>query len=291
MQVAQLRPSRHGPSPQNDTPHSRRRLLLNDYETGDIIDDEDEIRLLIDPTSAYAQSMGFALGRTMDEVIIAAIEGDALAIDPQDTASTVPAKFFVDKDFGTADSNLTFEKVVQAKRILLENEVMEEEDFTFAIDADAAHNLLQQTEISSVDFNSVRVLVNGKMNTFMGFNFIPLQRLNKNAEGSVNCLAYAGSGVGLGIGRDVQILIGQDPSISFSTRVIGKMSIAATRIEEEKVVIVESVPTPVTATILAAQQAQVVRFTEANKQIEARKEAAAKKGAKKAPVETKKEVK
>ncbi len=54
--TAQVRTTRHADTPQIDTPHSRRRLTLADYEYADLIDDQDNVRMLIDPTSAYAQA-------------------------------------------------------------------------------------------------------------------------------------------------------------------------------------------------------------------------------------------
>ena len=53
--------SRHSDTPQIDTPHARRRVSLADYEFADLIDQQDKVRLLIDPTSSYAQD-GIALG-------------------------------------------------------------------------------------------------------------------------------------------------------------------------------------------------------------------------------------
>ena len=75
--TAQLRTSRHADTPQLDTPHARRRLSLADYEYADLIDDEDKVRMLIDPTSSYAQAAAAAMGRAMDDVIITAALGTA----------------------------------------------------------------------------------------------------------------------------------------------------------------------------------------------------------------------
>ena len=54
--AAQLRTSRHGDTPQIDTPHSRRRLSLSDYEWADLVDDTDKVRMLVDPTSSLRKS-------------------------------------------------------------------------------------------------------------------------------------------------------------------------------------------------------------------------------------------
>jgi hypothetical protein len=52
--AARKRPSRHADTPQMDTPHARRRVSLVDYDWADLIDNEDRVRMLIDPTSPYA---------------------------------------------------------------------------------------------------------------------------------------------------------------------------------------------------------------------------------------------
>ena len=75
--TATVRSTRHSNTPQADTPHSRRRVSLADYEFADLIDQQDKVRLLIDPTSSYAQAAAMAMGRAMDDVIIAAATGTA----------------------------------------------------------------------------------------------------------------------------------------------------------------------------------------------------------------------
>ena len=65
--TATKKQSRHSDTPLIDTPHSRRRVTLNDYEHADLIDNADKIRTLIDPASPYSQAFMFALGRAMDD--------------------------------------------------------------------------------------------------------------------------------------------------------------------------------------------------------------------------------
>ena len=71
------RTSRHGDTPQIDTPHARRRVSLEDYEWADLVDESDKVRMLIDPTSTYARAAAAAMGRSMDDVIISALGGSA----------------------------------------------------------------------------------------------------------------------------------------------------------------------------------------------------------------------
>ena len=48
-----------------------------DYEYADLIDNQDKIRTLIDPTSSYALAAAYAIGRAMDDEIISAVSGTA----------------------------------------------------------------------------------------------------------------------------------------------------------------------------------------------------------------------
>ena len=71
-QTASVRTTRGADTIINDTPHARRRVTLADYEVADLIDDQDKLRMIVDPTSSYAQAQAFAIGRAMDDVIISA---------------------------------------------------------------------------------------------------------------------------------------------------------------------------------------------------------------------------
>jgi hypothetical protein len=239
--VATLRTSRHGDTPLTDTPHSRRRVTLSDYEVADLIDSQDEVRMLIDPKSSYAQAMGYALGRTMDDLIIDAADGNASAIDSADAASNVAVAHTIDEDFNTANSDIIVEKVIEAKRILMSNEVQADEDLYFVLDATALGNMLGQNEVQSADYNSVKALVRGELNTFMGFTFVQSERINDSGEGNFkNCLAYAKSGIGLAVGQDIKVKMSERDDKSYATQVYASMTGGAVRVEEEKVIVVEA---------------------------------------------------
>lgn len=237
---------RHGDTPILDVPHSRRRVILKDYHWGAMIDDQDKLRMLIDPKSDYVMAGANALGRYMDDVIIAAATGNSISIDADDADSNVAfdSGMIVDEDFGAADSNLTFEKLNETRRLLLAKDI-DDENFTFVVNASALASLLTQSEIQSIDTNTVRALVHGTVNSFMGFNFVRCERLPGTANGTDSdpkiCLAYAKSAIGLSIGDDLKVKVAERPDKQFNTQIYNKMSIGATRIEEEKIVQVQCV--------------------------------------------------
>lgn len=241
--------ARHMDSPQLDTPHSRRRVSLNDYVWGDLIDKEDELRMLIDPQSAYAMSGGFALGRAIDDVIIAAATGSATSVTSSLSASTSSVSFtagnIVDDDFGTTNSNLTIPKLIEARRILQKNNVDMDEQMTCVVNASALASLLNTTQVTSADFNTVKALVSGNIDTFLGCKFIHTERLSGTADGTdtdpVLVLMFTKSALGLAIGRDITVRVQERPDKNFATYVHAAMSIGATRIEEEKIVSIQCI--------------------------------------------------
>ena len=245
---AQLRTSRHADSPLVNTPHLRRSMTLEDYEWGDLIDNSDRVRLLIDPQDAYARNAAWAMGRAMDDVIISAVKGTAYTGVSGGTsvAWTAQTDQMVDVDFGvTADAHksLSISKLIQAKEILLGNEVGTDEELFCVVNAQMLGSLLGQTEIQSADYNSVKALVRGEVDTFLGFKFIHSERggLSTNTEGDTvatdqACWCWAKSGVQLGIGQDVKASIAPRADKSFSTYIYYSMCLGATRLEEKKVV-------------------------------------------------------
>ena len=69
--------TRHADTPRVETPHKRRRLTLSTYNWADLIDNDDKVRMLIDPTSEYSMAAAWAMGRAIDEEIVDAALGTA----------------------------------------------------------------------------------------------------------------------------------------------------------------------------------------------------------------------
>ena len=238
--TAQLRTSRHADTPQLDTPHSRRRVSLADYEWADLIDNADKVRLLIDPTSSYAKAAAAAMGRAMDDVIIAALGGTAFSGETGSTSVTLPAG---QKPYSASQSNdaaggLSITKLLEAKKILDLADVDPSIQRYFVCGPTQISNLLGTTQITSSDFNTVKALAQGQVDSFLGFKFIVSNRLVFDATNTDDrlCYAFTQDAIKLAIGQDVLARIDERADKSYSTQVYYAMSIGATRMEEEKVV-------------------------------------------------------
>ena len=230
--VAQVRTSRHGDTPLMETPHARRMVTMSTYEYADLIDDPDKVRLLVDPTSTYARAAAMAMGRSMDDVIISAALGSASTGKAGSTSTALPSG----QKIAHGSGGLTQAKLVSAKKILDQNSVDPSIQRYIIVSPEQIEDLLNITAVTSADFNTVRALVQGEVDTFVGFKFIVSNRLNTDSDGNRQVIAFAGDGIKLAIGKDVTGRIDERADKSYSTQIYYCMDIGATRMEEEKVV-------------------------------------------------------
>ena len=233
--AALKRTSRHSDTPRVDTPHSRRSVTMEDYDWADLIDNEDKVRMLISPDSEYAQAGTWAMGRAMDDAIIDAASGNAFGGVAGGTTVALPSG----QKIAHGSAGLSVTKLIEAKEILDANSVDPEEPRFCVVTSKQLSDLLAITQITSADFNSVKALVQGDIDTFLGFNFIRTERLDTNSSSNRLVLAFAQSGIGLAVGQDIQTRISERADKNYATQVFLSMTIGATRIEDEKVVEIE----------------------------------------------------
>jgi hypothetical protein len=234
--LAVKRTTRHADTPQMDTPHARRRVSLVDYEYADLIDNQDKIRTLIDPTSAYASAAAYALGRAQDDEIIAALSGTAYTGETGSTSTPLPVSQKITEG-GT--NGLTIAKLRSAKEILDAASVDPSIARYIAVSPKQITDLLGTTEVTSSDFNTVKALANGEVNSFLGFNFIVSNRLTSAASKRL-CLVWAMDGCKMAIGQDLMTRIDERADKGYAHQVYVCQSIGATRMEEDKVVTIEA---------------------------------------------------
>ena len=232
---AQKITSRHSDTPLISTPHSRRRVSMDDYNWADLIDKADKVRMLADPSSDYMKAGVWAMGRQMDDIIIAAMSGNAVSIDEDDASSNValPAAQKIAVS-GTTDMNIT--KLRQAKKILDASDVDPDLPRHIVMKSNQFYDLLGDTQIQSSDYNTVKALVAGEIDTFMGFKFHRSERLATDGSGDTLCLAWIPDGIGLSMGMDVKTEISERSDKNYSTQVYAQMCLGAVRIEDEKIV-------------------------------------------------------
>lgn len=232
--------TRHADTPLVSTPHSRRRVGLRDFDWADLVDNKDKMRMLADPTSSYVTNAVMALGRSQDDVIISAAFGTAYTGKTGSTLVTFPAASEIAVNYvesGTAaNSNLTVGKLRRARYLLDSNEAANDgqKDLFICCGPSQIQALLRTTEVTSQDYNTVKALVNGEINTFMGFQFIVSNRLVV-ASSIRDCICWERQGLLLATGMEIKVDVGprRDKRNSIQVYVCGSFN--STRMWEEKV--------------------------------------------------------
>lgn len=230
--AAQKRTSRLGDTPLMNTPQSRVKCTLDTYDWADLVADDDEVRELINPTSEYAQNGAKAMNRSIDDIVIAAITAAMTLVDESDATST--SSLPGGNSIANGSTNLTVAKLRQAARIMNVGDV-DASDRYLAISPIGLEALLKTTEVTSSDFNTVKALVDGTLNTFLGFNIFWSTRLA--ISGNIrSCLAWQKNAVALAIGRDVKNMVEPRYDKNGATQVRLEFVMGATRVDNAGVV-------------------------------------------------------
>jgi len=271
--AAQRVNTRHADSPLMSTPHDRRKVTPSDFDWGDMIDNPDKLRMLIDPASAYSANASMAMGRAMDETIISALIGNAKSdasdgTSNADTTVALPAgqkiaindnNYVVEGSSESGNQGLTVGKLIEARKILGANDaddydVNGNSNLFLVVNSAQLANLLKKTVVASADYNEIRALVAGDLNQYMGFNIIRTELIPKkggthttgsftydptaqeNSGDPEYCIAYHRRGIGLCIWEDIVARISERPDKRFSQYIYYRMTLGATRLEEKRVV-------------------------------------------------------
>jgi len=245
--AARKRTSRHADTPRMDTPHARRRVTLDDYDWADLVDGEDQIRMLIDPTSQYAEAAAFAMGRSMDDAIIEAADGTAYTGEDGSTSTAFDTSMVVDVQtrwpgVSAADCGLNVAKILEAKKLLGSNNVDPDDESYLILNARQIKSLLMDERVSSHDYNAIKPLVDGQISKFGGFTMIPTERIGVDSNSDDKVLYWAKGGMLLGLGKDIMTKIGERADKNYATQVFACMSIGSTRMEEARVGYIECDP-------------------------------------------------
>jgi len=230
---AQLITSRHADTPTVDTPHSRRRVTLSDYNWADLVDRADEIKMLSSPASEYMKAGVWAMGRTMDDILITAYNGNATSVSSDDSTSNV--SFDSSNQIAHGSADLTLAKVIQAAKILADNDVDPDEERYAVVGPAQIEAMLNSTTVTSSDYNSIRLLMKGEIDTFMGFKWVTSTRLPVSSS-IRKTFFYAKSSMGISVGLDVVTSIDKRPDKNNSMQPYAQMSLGATRVEEAKII-------------------------------------------------------
>ena len=175
--------------------HGKAVATLEDWNAADYSDVYDLQKLNFDEKQELVDTATMAVGRRCDQLIL-----DAMGSGANSTQ--------VAKSVGGNDTGLNLAKILNAKRLMDDAGVPNDGRRHMAISARAVEQGLQETEISSADYNILMPLMKGEINDFSGFKFHMIEERDEGGLGlSSNTrtnYAFHQDAVGLAIGIDMR---------------------------------------------------------------------------------------
>jgi hypothetical protein len=206
--------------------YSQVTATMADWNAAEYSDIFHQAKVNFDERRELVSVVSNAIGRRMDQILL-----DALA-----ASST---SLTVSNDIGGTDTNLNVAKLRRAKK-LLDAANVPMEGRCMVISASGLEGLLGETQTTSADFNSVRALVSGDIDTFLGFKFVTIGDRSEGGlpiDGSLDrtCYAFHRDAVGMGIGMNQRTEINYVPEKT-SFLVNSMFSAGAVAIDDEGIV-------------------------------------------------------
>ena len=174
-----------------DVTNATATATLTNWNAPEYTDIFDQAAVNFDEQSELAQAIGKALSRREDQLIINALDA---------ASSTLT----IANSIGGANTNVNVDKLIRAGA-LLNDQGVPGMDRHILVSAKGLEGMLGETEATSMDFASVKALVSGSIDTFMGFKFHVIET---RTEGGLTIdssldrqgFAYHKEAVGLAVG-------------------------------------------------------------------------------------------
>jgi hypothetical protein len=233
--------TRKGDTPDGEFDGSKYWLTQRPKEKVTVFDEFDKHFLgsIVLPTSDEVQSHAMAFNRAIDDVIITAFDATRYIGEDGTTSNEFDTNYSIASTYvenGTsAASGLTIGKLRRTKYLMDLAEVPNS-DRMIVCGAQQVQDLLRTTEVTSEDYSSVKALVSGQLDTFLGFKFLSSQRLPRNTSTDIRSVfAFHKSAIKFAMSdRKVQMDI--LPTRRHALQIRSTMMLGAVRTENEKVV-------------------------------------------------------
>lgn len=245
-----------------ETSRGRRQTVFTNYEKAEFFDHLDELKMIHDPKSPISEAFQNSFGRKMDKIIIAGALNTAYAGKAGATPVTLPSsqKLVAFDGTTTTGVGLNVKTLRAIKKKFNQNEV--EGEIVMLVTADDIDSLLAEQSVTSEDFNTVKALVAGAVDQFMGIRFVRTELLplltadiGEGAIGNVTynaangaygsgagtvtaanghrCIAFVKQGLILVKAEDMTSKISDRNDKGDVIQLYAKMSLDATRLEEK----------------------------------------------------------
>lgn len=242
----QVRASRYADTYLADTARQRRWANIVDYERGELVDEEDQLKTIHDPQNPLAMVGANAAGVQKDICIYNALGGSATEGNG-DGQAFATAALPAGQKVVVGGTSLTYAKVLDAVKLLKASGAwfMRMNGMNQAygvINANQEHHLLNEIEAKSVDHygRAHSVIEEGTLNgkRWMGVTWMVVPDGITSVDGSASELMYVylKGGLGLAQNRDISTDFSRRADKSNAMQVLVKWHGGCVRIDDKAVV-------------------------------------------------------
>jgi len=256
---------RNPDTPAIDPSTQRRWVSTTPYHNAVLYDKDDDLQMIIDPTSDFVTAFKRAVNRQKDDIILAAFEA-AVASGRHPNTSTITWASqdgnvkYTGKDTGrtiafdcssgncqASDVGMTTEKIELALEYFAYNDVDDDIPIWCAISPRQFTNLRGQEEYVNIDYNDQKPLATGRIvRNWLGVNWIITNKIvlgsSNDVDGGENvyeCWMWAQDAIILGVADAVSVKISDRADKSHAQQVYVHMNMGAMRMDEDKVIKIE----------------------------------------------------
>jgi hypothetical protein len=234
---------------------SRRIAVATPWKDDEVTEVEDPSMMLVDPNSNLVTSLGYSMGRKMDDIVLTAAMGGALNSVRDGAGANAPTTIAVpaSQTVGDWTAPISFDAITEVLEIFNENDVDMDEAKVAIIGPRQVRELMNLTEQTSSDYVQAQALQqNGIVPNWMGFTWIMSTRLYFNAPVPAateqTCVFMTRKAMGFHIPQDITAFVERDPSINYAWRPYCQFTAGAVRVEDKQLVVGKfldaSVPAP-----------------------------------------------
>jgi len=257
---------RNPQTPTMDISTQARWVETDAFHQAVLKDKDDDLSMIVDPTSDIVIELAQAVNRKKDDIILDAFDatvksgrraGGSITWASQDGNTkytdssggrTIPHDCS-EGNCSSGDTGMTIEKVELAREYFASNDVDDNIPLWIAISPRQATNLFGQNEYVNADYNNTKPLAIGRIvRNWHGVNWIVSNKITKGSSNDVDadtnvyeCWCWAQDGIILGVQDAISTEMSVRSDLSYSQQIYVHMNMGAMRMDEDKILKIECV--------------------------------------------------
>lgn len=237
------RTQRFGDTTTQDAEHTQVWLYGTDRDAAVLVEKTDMLRTIYDPSNMYVDAMRRGAARKQDDTIKDAFFG-SMATGIRGATSTAFGTTANVNYIAHSSTGLTVTKLRWARLRLAANYVdLDVEQPMIGVTQQQVDNLLGDTNVTSADFNTVKALTTGEVDSYMGFKFVKAEAGLPKTSTTRRCPVWVMSGMHFGDWQNLSIQISPRPDKKNIPQIFAEFTCGATRLEDGKVLEVQCTET------------------------------------------------